>query len=92
MLDTTNTINPNFTPGEDAKIVGLAKYEPQQNRVESIRPRKSKLDHYLHVILNKKSQGWSYQRIADYLKEKHGFVKLNKSTVMRRINKFYEAE
>ena len=51
MLDTTNSINPNLTPDEDAKIVGLTKYEPQQDRVVSLRPRKSKLDPYLHVIL-----------------------------------------
>lgn len=92
MLDTTNSINPNLTPDEDAKIVGLTKYEPQQDRVVSLRPRKSKLDPYLHVILKRRSQGWSYQRIADELKQKHGFVKLNKSTVMRRINKFFEEE
>lgn len=92
MLDAIPSINPNFNQEDNAKLASLMKYEPQQDHVKTIRTRTSRLDPYLPEILKRRSQNWSYQRIADELKLKHGFIKLNKSTVMRRLNKFFEAE
>ena len=96
MPDTTRTINQNFTREEITKLKSLMKYEPEHDYIETNsdfkRPRASKLDPHLSEILKRRSQNWSYQRIVDELKQKYGFVKLNKSTMMRRINKFFEVK
>lgn len=92
MSDATPVINPNFSNDENAKIVSLIKYEPRQDHVESAIARKSKLDPHLPEILKRKSDGWSYQRIADYIKTKYKIDSVWASTVYRRINEFYKKD
>ena len=92
MHDTTRTINPNFTFNENAKLKSLMKFEPEHDYVDLDfkRTRPSKLDPHLTEILKKKDEGWSYQRIADFLKTKHKIESVWASTVLRRINEFYK--
>jgi len=69
-----------------SKLVNSGPIEVRKNKKS--RPRKSKLSNsLLENIINKRSQGWSYQRIADSCKKFPECEKLNKSTVYRFLNK-----
>lgn len=50
------------------------------------RNRKSCLDPFKNVILEKFSLEWSFERIADYLSAKYGLKKVNRSTMKHRID------
>lgn len=88
MQHSTNSFNRHFTHSINFKLAGLFKYEPEHDRVFIKGKRKSCLDPHLPEILKNRDKGWSYQRIADYLNNRLGCEGINKSTVMRRINKF----
>jgi hypothetical protein len=89
-MPPSRIFNTHLSDVENAKIASLTKYEPQQDHVESIRTRKSKLDPHLPEILKRKSEGWSHQRIAAFLKTKYKIENVSASTVFRRINEFYK--
>ena len=67
-------------------IVEKANHNSGQRR----RNRMSSLDQHIAEILNKRSLKWSFERISIYLSAKYGIKKINRSSVMRRTQKFYE--
>lgn len=90
MTVTKRKINPNLSDEDNAKLLALMKYEPEDDYIEAKICRRSVLDDHLPEILKKKGDGWGLQRIANYLTAKYGTKNVNKSTVSKRIKKFYK--
>lgn len=94
MSDLKNKFNKHFTDEENARLAQLIKYEPETDKVyiKKVIKRKRKVDKHLPLILEKKSIGWSLDRIAKHLMDKKLVSTVNKSTVWHRINLFYTVE
>jgi transposase len=88
MPDPATPFNRHFDEATNALVVALTA-QTQNQPVRSRKNRRSCLDPYLPEIITKYNYGWTYQRIADYLKSKYGISK-DKTKVWRRIKKFME--
>lgn len=80
--------NRHFDKTTNALVGQLIAHQPNNRPVRQKRNRKSRIEPYLAEILKKRDSGWSYQRIADYLKKTYEINKLDRSTVWSRINEF----
>ena len=83
-------INNKFDCDTNDLINQLIKHQPSNVSVRRKKRRGSSLDRHLSEILAKKASGWSCELIAIFCRANFGLPKINRSTVMRRIKKFYE--
>ena len=83
-------INRNFDSKTNRLLSQFIVEKANHNSGQRRRNRISRLDQHVAEILNKRTQKWSFERVAIYLSAKYGMKKINRSTVMRRIQKFYE--
>lgn len=83
-------INVQFSHTEQNHINQLLDRTNKSSIARHKRNKASVLDEHLDLIITKREAEWSYQRIADYLRNYNSLSKINKSTVQRRIKKFYK--
>ena len=83
-------INSNFDGKTNALLSQFIAEKKTLNIGQRRRDRVSRLDQHVAEILSKRALKWSFERVATYLSAKYGVKKINRSTVMRRIQKFYE--
>ena len=83
-------INHNFDKTTHTLLNQFIVEKTNHNFGKRRRNRISSLDQHVAEILNKRALKWSFERVATYLSAKYGVKKINRSTVMRRIQKFYE--
>ena len=83
-------INRNFDSKINKLLSQFIVEKANHNIGQRRRDRMSSLDQHIAEILNKRALKWSFERVATYLSAKYGVKKINRSTVMRRIQKFYE--
>lgn len=84
------SINSNFDSITNTLLNQLIKERLISKDIRNKRNRKSCLDEYLPEILKRRASGWSFESIAIFYRTNHGLTQINRSTVMRRIQKFYE--
>ena len=83
-------INCNFDSITNTLLNQLIKEHLSCKDIRNKRNKKSCLDKHLPEILKRRASGWSLESIATFYRTNHGLAKINRSTVMRRIQKFYE--
>lgn len=90
-MNNGNNINKQFSHAEQKHISQLfSDHVGESNIVRCKRNKPSKLDPYLDLIIQKRLDGQSFQGIADFLKRFDGLSGLNRSTVKRRLDNFFQ--
>ena len=83
-------INRNFDSKTNKLLSQFVEEQGSNKAWRRKRNRKSRLDKLLPEVLTKRTAGWSFERIAIFCRLKYGLANINRSTVMRRIQKFYD--